>query len=385
MDLNDPATAIGDVAANASRSRTSVIMIAMPVEHPRHARWPLIGPLRPAGHRLPGTGALVASIALGSLVVGWSVSVHGQPSDAKAEATAVFQEGMKLFNRGDFAAACDRFEASVALFAGIGNRGKLAECYERVGRTASAWRLYRDVEQQARRMQDEKRAGIAAQRASALEDRLARITVEPGPTVAIAGFTIRSNQDEQPARLFHTAVVVDPGSYRIEATAPGHLPWSSTVVLAEGDSRTVTIPALEPLAREPDGATSARDSRPGPNAGRIAGIALVGLGTASLLGGSTYFGWSARSQWNDVPAACRDGTGICTPDDIALGQEADRRANIANIIGAVGVVSVAAGAFLWWRGSRRQDRSGDASPARSLRLMPTVSPEHVGVLVHARM
>src|SRR5690606_6369061 len=71
-----------------------------------------------------------------------------------ARAQALFDEGIHLFNLGRYEDACPKFEASLALVAGVGTRGKLAECYEKLGRTASAWRIYGEVERLARRTGD---------------------------------------------------------------------------------------------------------------------------------------------------------------------------------------------------------------------------------------
>jgi hypothetical protein len=314
---------------------------------------------------------LAVAIVIGLVAAGWSTPTRAQSANDKAKAEALFNEGMRLFNRGKFASACAKLEASVDLFSGIGNRGKLAECYERDGRTASAWRLYQDVEQQARRMNDDARATVAAQRALALESRLARLTIAPGPTVEVKGFAIQRNRVEQPPRLFHIAVPVDPGAIRIRASAPGYQSFGITVMIAEGESKTVTIP---PLALIP-----AKDG--GLGTGRIVALSLVGVGAVSLLGGSTYVGWSARSRWADVPEACRNGTSPCTAEDIAVGNEANRRANIANIMGAVGVAAVATGVFIWWRSGKGKGARND----RSVQLIPALGPDHVGVLVHTSM
>lgn len=45
---------------------------------------------------------------------------------------------MRLFAEAQYGEACEQFEASLALVPGMGTRGKLAECYEKVGRTAIA-------------------------------------------------------------------------------------------------------------------------------------------------------------------------------------------------------------------------------------------------------
>lgn len=47
-----------------------------------------------------------------------------------------------LVQKGDWAAACPKFEESERLDPGIGTLYHLADCYEHVGRLATAWGLF---------------------------------------------------------------------------------------------------------------------------------------------------------------------------------------------------------------------------------------------------
>src|SRR5687767_11951452 len=90
----------------------------------------------------------------------------------KAVAQALFSEALKLMKTRGFAEACPKLEKSQELDPGMGTQYRLAECYEGLGRTASAWALFIEV------ADDAKRAGIAAReaqsrkRAEALEPKL---------------------------------------------------------------------------------------------------------------------------------------------------------------------------------------------------------------------
>ena len=102
---------------------------------------------------------------------------HAQDAQAQAAGRALFNEGVALFNKGDFEAACPKFEASLKQFPGIGTRGKLAECYEKLGRYASAYQAYREVAQLATRSGDPAREQVASERAKSLEPKLSYVTV----------------------------------------------------------------------------------------------------------------------------------------------------------------------------------------------------------------
>lgn len=60
----------------------------------------------------------------------------------KAVAQALFTEALKLMKSGAHAEACPKLEKSQELDPGMGTQFRLAECYEGVGRIASAWALF---------------------------------------------------------------------------------------------------------------------------------------------------------------------------------------------------------------------------------------------------
>src|SRR4051812_46047956 len=62
---------------------------------------------------------------------------------AKAQADALFDDAKKLMASGEYAKACDDFEASNQVLPQLGTQLNLADCYEKVGRTATAWAEWR--------------------------------------------------------------------------------------------------------------------------------------------------------------------------------------------------------------------------------------------------
>ena len=301
------------------------------------------------------------------------------------KAEALFQEGVLLFNQGRFDEACPRFEASLAVIAGIGTRGKLAECWARVGRIASAYRLYLEVERLSRQDGDRERADVARQRARKLKPQLSYLEIVPGPSATSPGFSVTRNGLTVEPRTFDMRLPVDPGGYTISATAPGHQGWQSRVEVGKAEKKTVRVPALVSLATPDDDPGHASDV---PGLGRITGLALVGVGTASLLGGTTFFALRARADWNDAQASddCDDsGERLrCdpgSPGDL-LADDAASSAQWANITAGVGLLALSAGVYLWLRSGP------DAAPAppetRSVHVAPALSPSSAGVVVWRR-
>src|SRR3954465_9465866 len=83
-------------------------------------------------------GVTVFSIAL-------NAGAQGKSGGNRAAAEALFNQGRDLMTAGKFVEACPKFEASQQLDPGLGTMLNLAECYEKTGRTASAWAEYREA------------------------------------------------------------------------------------------------------------------------------------------------------------------------------------------------------------------------------------------------
>ena len=57
----------------------------------------------------------------------------------KATAEAMFESGVELMRQNSFKEACPKLEMSQRIEPTVGTLLYLGECYERLGRTASAW------------------------------------------------------------------------------------------------------------------------------------------------------------------------------------------------------------------------------------------------------
>jgi hypothetical protein len=107
-----------------------------------------------------------------SLVFLSAASVRAAGSTDKVSAEALFDEGRKLMAAGKFADACPKFEASQELDPGVGTMLNLADCYEKTGRTASAWAEFRETVSAAHNAGSRDREEIARGRANDLEQKL---------------------------------------------------------------------------------------------------------------------------------------------------------------------------------------------------------------------
>ena len=287
-------------------------------------------------------------------------AAHAQPvAHDAAAAEAAFSEARTLIRQGKFAEACPKLEASFALDPAVGTLLNLGDCFERTGRTASAWVRYREAAAMAVQQNQREREAIARDRVAALEPRLCRLIVraEGGPGLEV----FRDGVPIARAAL-GLPVPVDPGTHVIEAKAPGATPFSTridvlppakdaaclqTVVeipALEGErGPTVSVPAMQPIDLTPD----PLPSPPGPS--RWEPIHTVAVVTAAggliALGIGSVFGLQAASAKSDADASCTSAG--CTLEGKSLLADAGQSADVATISLFVGAALVATGAVLW--------------------------------------
>ncbi|MBX3192263.1 MAG: hypothetical protein KF819_35060 [Labilithrix sp.] len=281
------------------------------------------------------TFALVAAVSLAAR------ASSAQTTDA-AKAEQLFEEGTKLFDAGRFAEACDKLEASQRLDPALGTQFNLAECWQRVGRLASARALFREVAKIAHatgRAEVEQRA----------RDRLAKLDVEtPMLTVVVTGtsrpdaITVDGTQvTEQDLAKGH---YVDPGDHVVEATARGKQPFRNTLSLTAGARSTVSIPDLAPDPSAASTVTTPREDAGGTQ--RTLAMVAFGVGGAGVLLGSV-FGIVSMGSNSDAKALCPDPKQCSERAGFEAWNDARSAGNVSTAMFVIGGVAAAAGAALW--------------------------------------
>jgi hypothetical protein len=241
----------------------------------------------------PFVGLTAIVLALGSVPAGAEPIVGGQ--DAAAQ--TLFNEAKNLAARQQWADACPKLEESQRLSPHMVTLYRLADCYEHIGRTASAWVLFSDAASRARDAGEVDREKVARGRAAALEPTLTRLGIlseASGARVTRDGVVVESQQ-------LGLKVPVDPGPHTIAATAPGKKPFNTVVTVSgQGSAVTVTVPPLEDEPPPPAGdvvAAPTEDSsaQPKTKGGQapsgsrshlgLAGAILFGVGLAAAATG----------------------------------------------------------------------------------------------------
>jgi hypothetical protein len=327
-------------------------------------------------------GALLVAIAVGATA--WSGAAS---ANDPAAATALFNEAKGLIKSGRFAEACPKFEESQRLDPGIGTQFNLADCYERAGRTATAWATFLDVASSAKASGQDARESVARSRAATLEAKLSKLSVVVA--TAVAGMEVRRNGELLGATLWGTSTPVDPGDYTIEASAPGKKTWSSVASVAPSGAVTVTIPELE-AGDVPAGAPAAAvaaGSAPTPgsdgslpsstpdttprssNKQRTIGLVVGGAGVVGL-GLGAVFGLQSMSKHSSYMSHCTNN--VCDPAAVPLHDEAVKAGNLSTITFIAGGALVAVGGVLWLT-------SPSSAPTTGLRVSPLVGSSTGGL------
>jgi TonB family protein len=185
---------------------------------------------------------------------GWTQS----SSMDKAIATKLFDDAERLMIAGKAVAACPKFGESHRRDPQLGTLLHLADCYEKLGKTASAWAAFKEALEIAERRNasglNEPRERTARDRAAALEVRLSKLTITVAEPPA-PGLEIKQDGEPVEPAVWDTALPVDPGAYVITAEAPGKKIWSEKVEVPDGANTVVTVPPLEneslPMTRGP--------------------------------------------------------------------------------------------------------------------------------------
>jgi hypothetical protein len=159
----------------------------------------------------------------------------------------VFEEARRLLAAGKYQEACAKLEETRKLYAGPGVLLNLGDCYEHLGRTASAWSAFGDsatAASRAGRSDDETEAN---RRRTLLAPRVPHLVVQV--TKELPGLVITRDGDAVPRSDWGRAIPVDPGSHDVRAEASGYLRWESrTTVPDAGQTVTVAVPELQGVA-----------------------------------------------------------------------------------------------------------------------------------------
>ena len=214
------------------------------------------------------------AVAFGATPVSWA-------QDPGTRARELFVEGREDINRGDIEEGCRKILESHRLAPdALGPLLNVADCDERAGRIATAWRRFTEVASMPTERQD-----YAKERAAALEERVPRLILEL-PEDAPADTKV--TQDGAAVDLGPLAL--DPGKYRFVVSAPKRRDRAYDVEMRERMTQRISLRLGDPLpSPAPQPGKPPRPVQVPPDEGlsgqALAGWITGGFGAAALIVG----------------------------------------------------------------------------------------------------
>jgi len=239
-------------------------------------------------------------------------------------AEVLFRQGREAADKGDYTAACAKFEEAGKLSRSPGLVLNLADCDERDGHLLSALDLAKEALAGLPPRDD--RLAYAKKRVDDLEAKIPKLTIRvtpalPNTRVEIDGAAVDASK---PAP-------VDPGRHEIEARAADRS-GKQEVTVAAGEQKDVTIALAESEA-----SAAKKSSSSGM---RTAGFIAGGVGVAGIL----VFGVTAgiiQSYRNTLEKEC-DAEKFCSAkglEAVDAGQTLTPINTAALIVGAAGLAA----------------------------------------------
>jgi hypothetical protein len=245
-------------------------------------------------------------VVAGSLVIfalGSSSIASADPTGEPSRADALFRAAKQLRDAGLYEDACPKFAETEQLDPGVGVMLYLGDCYQHIGRSASAWAEFRKAEKLGRDRSD-KRADMAKARADALEPKINRLTIAVTDPAKHPGLEVTVDATPIPQDHWNTALPTDPGDHAVLISTPGQPTRTLRVRLVEGAALSVPVfeDASPPVsssapapASPPAEAVAPSDSaRPTAGTRTYVGLGLLGLGAIGVTVGAGFL--DAKNQ-----------------------------------------------------------------------------------------
>jgi hypothetical protein len=299
----------------------------------------------------------LSAIVAGAIVIATSRPANAATPEAEhAAAIESFRRGTLLVERGNLQDAIEAFrEALQHEPSSVGARLDLADCYEKVGAPAPAWREYTLAEGYAQRANDARRT-LARSSAAHLEPRVLLVTLSGQATT-----TMRVRADGEAVAdeiVARRTFALAPGSHRVEITAPGKRDLALDVTGRAGETRAIEVALVDdaPASRAPPSASGdASTIASADSSQKTWGLVLGGLGLAGIAAGSVT-GLMAASKKTALESEATDPA-IGPSRFYADRTTAKTFALVSTASFIAGGVGLAAGSILFLTAPSSRDRS----------------------------
>jgi hypothetical protein len=288
---------------------------------------------------------LVAMVCLTVITSAFPGSAVAQPAHDPGAAGAAFVRARDAIKRGEIELACELFGESVRLDPAPGAILNLADCDEQRRRFASASQEFKDAI--AKLPESDRRVEIAKQKIAALESRVPKLTIALVPGAPI-GATVERDGVLVSSPSLGSPIPVDPGDHEIVVRAPRHQPKATRIAIAEGERKTIEVPAGEPLPPEPR-APRADVPRRQERSSLVLPVSVVTAGTIITAGGA-ILGVMTLDRASTVKEHCIPG---CDDVGYDAGQQGRWMSVASPVALGVGLALVGAGLWFWLHPSKK--------------------------------
>jgi len=288
------------------------------------------------------------AIMLGLSLAAGTAAGQAAPADPKAAGEALYERALKDLDEKRYAEACPKLEEVTRLLPeALGAKLTLAECYEQVGRLASAWKLYNQAAEISAAKKQNDREKKALRAAALLGPRLGRLRVVVPSAAAAPGLVVKLDDVVLELKDGKAALPLDAGAHELTLSAPGYQVERRKVTVTDGEETSVEdlrlspIPEAAPVVVAPPPVAPPRAGDTGGNASRpvwpwvVGGVGVaafgVGIGFVVDLG-------NTRAKLSD---RCPNEKCYLGDDSLAsvtsLGDRANRDMGLALGLGALGL------------------------------------------------
>jgi hypothetical protein len=358
-----------------------------------------------------GVCALVATVVLGAPHRAFAQDSTPSASDT-ALARSLGSEGVQLADAGNCAAAIEKLDRAEKLYHAPTILGRLGECQVQVGKivagTENLWRVVReqlppkapkafvDAQTRAQKVLDAALPKLAK----------LKIHVEAPPG---ASLSVTQDGEAVSSGALDLDRPADPGTHRVEASAPGYRTAHGETTLAEGGSGQISL-RLEPdpnapvATAPPAGIGAPPNPGPGvppgaappapgytPSSGgapvdadvssggssKAPAFILMGVGVAGLAVGS-IFGAQVLSKKSSLDELCKNGKEKCPSSAQGDIDSMNTASTISTIGFAAGGVALVTGVIVLLATKSSGSADAKTAPAHAM-FTPYVGPSSVGL------
>jgi tetratricopeptide (TPR) repeat protein len=303
----------------------------------------------------------------------------------KQEATKLFKQGNKLFTKGDYQAALEKFQQARKLYPSYRIDLNVASTLKEMGHSIEAAEAYETFLGRGGTLAPAKIVRAARASLEALQAQLGRVKLSCNENGATAKLGDQAVGQTPIARWIY----LKPGSHTLEVCKEGFDCRRETLSLIAGDRKELQIelqakPEPLPAAAVPDAPAPVTEpstpvvteqaSPPEEKAQwkATAGWVTLGVGAASLVTG-IVFGVMVKSKADEYSDGVAQNMTYTELEEIRDAGERFEKAEIATLV-VGGVAMAAGGGLLLWHYLGRRERV-----ARNLMVVPVASARMQGL------